>query len=88
MKRHHIVGIIAGICAIGLVVRGLAVGSALPANISNIVISFILLSGVAIPTFFKDKLPSRWAQEIIPLWMCIVIIILSMFEILVLNHLP
>ena len=83
MKRHYIVGIIAGICAIGLAVR-----SALSANIIGAVTSFILLSGVAISTFFKDRLPPRWSQEIIPFWMCIVVVSLLLLEFLVFNHLP
>lgn len=78
MKRHYIVGIIAGICGIGLAVR-----SALSANIIEAVISFILLAGLAISTFFKDRLPG-----ILPLWMCIIIVLFFLFELIALNHFP
>ena len=83
MKRHHIVGIIAGICAIGFTVR-----SALSADIIAALISFTLLSGVAIATYFKDRLPPRWSHEILPLWISIVAVSLILFEFLVFNHFP
>ena len=82
MKRHHIVGIIAGICAIGLTVR-----SALSADIINAVINFTLLSVVVVSTFFKDRLPPRWSHEILPLWICIIGISLILLEFLVFNNL-
>ena len=89
MKRHHIVGIIAGICAIGLAVRSvLGSNRALAENIIGVVVSFTLLSGVTIPTFFKDRLPSRWSQEIIPIWTRIVVVSLLFLEFLVFNPLP
>lgn len=61
MKRHHIVGIFAGICAIGLAVRSLLSG-----NILDALINFTVLSFLTISTFFKDKLSSRWSQVILP----------------------
>lgn len=78
MKRHHVVGIIAGVCAIGLAVR-----SALSANIIDALIIFMVLSGVAISTFFKGKLPPRWSHGILPLWMCIIVVCLLLFELIV-----
>ena len=81
MKRHHVVGIIAGICAIGLAVR-----STLSADIIDALINFTALSGVAISTFFKDRLPPRWSHRILPLLMCIIIVCLFVFE-LILDHL-
>lgn len=83
MKRHHIVGIIAGICGIGFTVR-----SALSADIIDALINFILFSVVAISTFFKDRLSTRWSHEILPLWMCVIVVCLILFELLVLDHLP
>ena len=47
MKRHHIVGIFAGICGIGLTVR-----YALSAGIIEALITFTLFSVVTISTFF------------------------------------
>ncbi len=81
MKRHHVVGIIAGICAIGLAVR-----SALSAEIIDALINFTALSVVAISTFFKDRLPPRWSQGILPFWMCVIVVCLFVFE-LILDHL-
>lgn len=77
MKRHHIVGIIAGICAIGLAVR-----SVLSAYIIDALVTFILLFGLAIITFFKDRLPSRWSQGRLPLWMYVVVVCLVLFELI------
>ena len=75
MKRHHIVGIIAGICGIGFTVR-----SAMSANIIDALINFTLFSVVTISTFFKDRLPQRWSHEILPFWMCVILIGLFLFE--------
>ena len=75
MKRHHIVGIIAGICAIGLTVR-----SALLGNIVEALIYFIALSVIAVSSFFKDRLTPRWSHKILPFWMGIVLICLLLFE--------
>ena len=83
MKRHHVVGIIAGICAIGLSMR-----SAISANIIGAVVSFSLLSGIAISTFFKDRLSPRWSQEIIPFWMFVIVVSLLFLQLFVLDHLP
>lgn len=83
MKRHHIVGIIVGICAVGFTIR-----SILSADIINALMAATLLSGMAVSTFFKDRLPPKWSQKIIPLWMCIVAVSLLLFEFLVLNNLP
>ena len=82
MKRHHIVGIFAGICGIGLTVR-----SALSGNIIDALINFILLSVLAIATFFKDKLPPRWAQPILPFWIRVVLVGISLFALFFLNYL-
>ena len=81
MKRHHIVGIIAGICGIGFTVR-----SALSANIIDALINFTLFSIVAASTFFKDKLPPRWSQPILPPWVRIVLISFSLLALLFLNN--
>jgi hypothetical protein len=78
MKRHHIVGIITGICAIGLAVR-----SALSAGIIDALINFIVLLGLAIITFFKDRLPPRWSQGRLPLWICVIVVCLFLFELIV-----
>ena len=81
MKRHHIVGIIAGICGIGFTVR-----SALSADIIDALINFILFSVLAVSTFFKDKLPSKWSQPILPSWVRIVLICISLLALLFLNN--
>ena len=52
MKRHHIVGILVGICAIGL-----AIHSALSGNIFEALL-YTALSAIAVSTFFKDRLSS------------------------------
>ncbi|MCE2402666.1 hypothetical protein J4G08_17510 [Candidatus Poribacteria bacterium] len=77
MKRHHIVGIIVGICAIGLAVR-----SALSGNIIDALINFTALSVVAISTFFKDRLSPRWSHRRLPLWMCVIVVCLFLFELI------
>ncbi|MDE0313282.1 MAG: hypothetical protein OXM61_00140 [Candidatus Poribacteria bacterium] len=77
MKRHHIVGIITGICAIGFALR-----SALSVSIIDALVNFILLFGLAIMTFFKDRLPPRWSQERLPLWMCVLVVCLVLFELI------
>ena len=81
MKRHHIVGIIAGICGIGLAVR-----SALSGNTIDALINFILLSIVAISTFFKDRLPLRWSQPIFPSWLHVVLFCISLLALLFFNY--
>lgn len=75
MKRHHIVGIIAGICGIGLTVR-----HAFSADVIETLITFTIFSVVTISTFFKDRLPRRWSHEILPFWMCVVLMCLFLFE--------
>ena len=75
MKRHHIAGIIAGICAIGLGVRSL-----LSENIVEALIYFVALSGIAVSTFFKDRLTPRWSHRILPFWLGVVLICLFFFE--------
>ncbi len=82
MKRHHIVGIIAGICGIGLTVR-----SALSGYIIDALINFILLSVLAIATFFKDKLPPRWSQPILPSWVRVILVCIALLAWLFLNYL-
>ena len=61
MKRHHIVGIIAGICGIGFTVH-----SALSGNIVDALINFILFSVVAVSTFLETNYrrdgPNRYSQ--------------------------
>ena len=81
MKRHHIIGIIAGICGIGFTVR-----SALSANIIDALINFTLFSVVAVSTFFKDKLPPRWSQPILPSWLRVVLVCISLLALLFLNY--
>ena len=82
MKRHHIVGIIAEICGIGFTVR-----SALSGNIIDALIDFTLFSVVAVSTFFKDKLPPRWSQPILPSWIHVVLVCISLLAWLFLNYL-
>lgn len=82
MKRHHIVGIIAGICGVGFTVR-----SALSANIIDALITFTLFSIVAASTFFKDKLPPRWSQPILPSWGRILLFSIALLSWLFLNYL-
>ena len=81
MKRHHVVGIIAGICGIGFTVR-----SAMSANIIAALIDFTLFSVVAISTFFKDKLPPRWSQPILPSWLRVVLVCISLLALLFFNY--
>ena len=50
MKRHHIVGIIAGICGIGFTVR-----SALSGNIIDALIDFTVFSVVAVQLFLRTN---------------------------------
>ena len=71
MKRHHIVGIFAGICAVGLAARSLLSG-----NIFDAFINFILLSAVAISVFFKDKLPPQLSRPMFPSWVHVVMAVL------------
>jgi hypothetical protein len=78
MKRHHIVGIIAGICGIGLTVR-----HAFSADVIEALITFTLFSVVAISTFFKDRLTPRWSHEILPFWICVIVVCLMLFELVV-----
>ena len=78
MKRHHIVGIFAGICGIGLTVR-----HALSAGIIEAVITLTLFSVVTISTFFKDSLPRRWSHEILPFYMCVIVVCLTLFQLVV-----
>ena len=77
MKRHHIVGIIAGIGGIGFTVR-----HALSASIIEALITFTLFSVITISTFFKDRLPSRWSHGILPFWMCVIVVCLMLLEVL------
>lgn len=82
MKRHHIVGIIAGICGVGFTVR-----SALSGNIIDALITFTLFSIVAASTFFKDKLSPRWSQPILPSWVRIVLVCIALLGWLFFNYL-
>ena len=81
MKRHHIVGIIAGICGIGLTVRNV-----FSADIIEALITFTMFSLVAISTFFKDRLPPRWSQPILPSWLRVVLVCISLLALLLLNY--
>lgn len=73
MKRHHIVGIIAGICGCLLAIhQGFFRGM-----ITDAIITFIGISFVAISTFFKDKYPPQLSRRILPRWILIVIFILT-----------
>ncbi|MDE0016644.1 MAG: hypothetical protein OXU51_10680 [Candidatus Poribacteria bacterium] len=81
MKRHHIVGIIAGIGGIGLTVR-----HALSASIIEALITFTLFSVLTFSTFFKDRLPPRCSHEILPFWMCVIVVCLMLLEIF--DYLP
>ena len=83
MKKHHIVGIIAGICGIGLTVR-----SAVSADIIEALIMFTGFSVITISTFFKDRLPQRWSHEILPFWMGVILVCLMLFELVVFIFLP
>ena len=78
MKRHHIAGIIGGICAIGFTVH-----NALSGNIVEALIYFIALSVIAVSSFFKDRLAPRWSHRILPFWICVVVICLLLFELVV-----
>lgn len=82
MKRHHIVGIFAGICGIGFTVR-----SAFSGNITDALIHFTLFSVVAVSTFFKDKLPPRWSQPILPSWIRVALVCIALFAFLFFNYL-
>ena len=77
MKRHHIVGIIAGIGGIGL-----TVGHALSADIIEALITFTMFSVLTISTFFKDRLPPRWDwdHEIWPFCICVIVVCLILLE--------
>ena len=77
MKRHHIVGIFAGICAIGLAARNLLSG-----NIVEGLTSFIVLSILVVATFLKDKLPARWSHVILPFGICVIVVCLFFFEVI------
>ena len=75
MRRHHIVSIFAGICAIGLAIR-----SALSGNIFEALVYFTGLSAMAVSIFFKDRLSPRWSNRILPFWMCVVLIFIFLLE--------
>ena len=80
MKRHQIVGIIAGICAVGLALRHSFQG-----NVLDGLITFAMLSVVAISTFFKDKLPPQMSRRILPSWVYVVLFLL-LFGMLVFTY--
>ncbi len=75
MKRHHIAGIFAGICAIGLTVY-----NALAGDIVAALLYFTALSAIALSSLFKDKFSPRWSQWTLPFWMCVVLICIFLFE--------
>ena len=72
MKWHYILGIIAGICVIVFVTRNFLAGNTIKA-----LISFILLSFVAISIFFKDRLTPGWS-------LCLVVICLLLITLVLL----
>ncbi len=88
MKRHHIVGIIAGILGIGLTVDRVLSGNIIGwANIIDAVVTFILLLAVALSTFFKDRFPSQLYQRRIPTsWVVVVIVGVLLFFSTVLDY--
>ena len=88
MKRHHVVGIIAEICGIGLTVDRVLSGTITGwANIIDAVVTFILLSVVALSTFFKDRLPSQLYQGRIPTsWGLVVIVGILLFCTVILDY--
>lgn len=88
MKRHHVVGIIAGICGIGLTVDRVLSGNIIGwANIIDAVVTFILLSIVALSTFLKDRLPSQLYQRRLPTsWVFVVIIGILLFCTAILDY--
>ena len=88
MKRHHVVGIIAGIGAIGLTVDRVLSGNIIGwANIIDAVVTFILLSIVALSTFFKDRLPSQLYQRHLPTpWVFVVIVGILLFCTVILDY--
>ena len=79
MKRHHIVGIIAGICGIGLTVR-----HAFSADIIEALVTFTMFSVLTVATFFKDRFAQhpRWDHEIWPFCICVIVICLMLLELL------
>ena len=88
MKRHHVVGIIAGICGIGLTVDRVLSGNIIGwANIIDAVATFILLSIVALSTFLKDRLPSQLYQRRLPTsWVFVVIVGILLFCTTILDY--
>ena len=88
MKRHHVVGIIAGICGIGLTVDRVLSGNIIGwANIIDAVVTFILLSIVALSTFLKDRLPSQLYQRHLPTsWVLVVIAGILLFCTAILDY--
>ena len=88
MKRHHVVGIIAGICGIGLTVDRVLSGDIIGwANIIDAVVTFILLSIGALSTFFKDRLPSQLYQRRLPTsWVFVVIVGILLFCTVILDY--
>lgn len=73
MKRHHIIGIIAGICGCVLAIhQGFFRGM-----ITDAIITFIGISFVAISTFFKDKYLVRLSDRLLPQWLIVLAFILA-----------
>ena len=78
MKRHHIIGILTGICGCLLAIhqaffRGL---------IGEAITTFIVLSIVALSTFFKDKYPQQFSRRFLPRRVYIILTLLSCIAII------
>lgn len=73
MKRHHIIGIMAGISGCLLAIRQ----AFFKGMISEAIITFIGLSIVAVSTFFKEKYPLQFSHRLLPRWIYIVLTLLS-----------
>lgn len=73
MKRHHIIGILAGICGCLLAIHQ----AFFRGSIGEAIITFIAVSIVALSTFFKDKYPPQFSRRFLPRWVYIVLTLLS-----------
>ena len=72
MKRHHIIGILAGICGCLLAIRQ----AFFRGLIGEAIITFIAVSIVALSTFFKDKYPPQFSRRFLPRWVYLVLTLL------------
>ena len=69
MKRHHIVGIILGICGCLLAIRQAFFRD----SIGEAIVTFVGVSIVSLSIFFKEKLPPQFSRQLLPRWVYIVI---------------